>query len=58
MTHLAMAVLYAGLTRDEFPSKPVRTERTHVGWPRKRFNGSVGVKRELPTGKAVGKVTK
>ena len=55
MTTMILAVANANLIRSEFQFRIVRNE-SKVKWPRKRFNKTVGVRKEIATGKITGKV--
>lgn len=57
MTSMMFAVAHADLRRDEFLSRKVPpVPSAKVKWPRKRFNGTVGIVREVNTGTFVKKV--
>lgn len=53
---MVMAVALAGLQRDEFASNVARVEQKKVKWPRKRYNNTTGVRKDVKTMEAVGKV--
>lgn len=59
MNTMTMAVATAQLERDMFSTKRVKVPTTKaVGkrWPRKRFNRTVGVRRDVVTRTIEGKV--
>jgi hypothetical protein len=56
MTTMTLAVAKANLKREDFQFNLAKVERSKVAWPRKRFNGSVGVRKEVATKTPVEKV--
>ena len=56
MTTMMIAVAKANLKREDFQFNLAKVKKTKVSWPRKRFNGSVGVRKEVATKTPVEKV--
>lgn len=46
---ITMAVLRAGLKREEFSAKRVCVACDKVRWPRKKYNKAVGIRRDVGT---------
>lgn len=57
MTTMMMAVGMAGLERTDFSDKRVVTPSLKVKWPRKRHNGTVGVRVDVKTLTKLNKTT-